>query len=514
MAANYREFAAIDLGSNSFHMIVARIQNGAIQVLSRVKRRVRLAEGLDEQNQLSQAAMDRGLACLALFAKRLKGFSPENVKVVGTYTLRQAVNNHEFLAQAKAVFPYPIEIIAGEEEARLIYAGVSHTQPEQSRKLVVDIGGGSTEMTIGEGFTPLLANSRNMGCVSFAQAFFPQGELTPERFEQAYQQAMARIADLAEAYQQLGWQHVLGSSGTIKTVQRVLIANQYRDGLITEPRLKKLIDLCLQFNRVTDIQLKGLLEERADVLVPGLAILLALFHTFNIRSMRYSDGALREGVMYGLEQAFQTADIRQRTAKSLAKQFTLDTAHANRVEQLAMKLLAQQPKWKQPRQLSELSAILKWACQWHEVGLVINHQQLTKHSSYILSNLALPGFNREQQALLSHLVRFHAKHFKLNDLKSAHRAMGRYALQDVMSLVRLFRLAVLFCNARQATPNLAGIALQVDVTYLDLEDEQWQQGWQLRLPETFLAENPLIESELMDEVKFQRGLGWHLNVVS
>lgn len=187
-----REFAAIDLGSNSFHMIVARIVNGSIQVLSRLKRRVRLADGLDENLVLSQDAIDRGIACLALFAKRLEGFSAENVKVVGTYTLRRAINNQAFLEQAKAVFPYPISIISGQQEARLIYSGVSHTQPETGRKLVVDIGGGSTEMTIGDDFTPIRAESRHMGCVSFAKRFFPQGELTIERFDSAYQLAMEK----------------------------------------------------------------------------------------------------------------------------------------------------------------------------------------------------------------------------------------------------------------------------------------------------------------------------------
>lgn len=292
---------------------MARIVNGAIQIISRLKRRVRLAEGLDEQNQLSQQAIDRGVACLALFAKRLKGFSPENVKVVGTYTLRSAVNNQAFLEQASRVFPFPIEIITGQDEARLIYAGVSHTQAHKGRKLVVDIGGGSTEMAIGEGFSPLRAESRHMGCVSFAKRFFPNGELTPERFESAYQTALATIADLGDAYCELGWNAVFGSSGTIKMVSKVLSANGYQDMRITESRLEMLIEKCLKFSQLKDIQLDGLLEERADVFVPGLAILLALFRTFHINTMSYSDGALREGVMYGLDSNFEVDDIRQRT---------------------------------------------------------------------------------------------------------------------------------------------------------------------------------------------------------
>lgn len=381
-----REFAAIDLGSNSFHMIVARIVNGSIQVLSRLKRRVRLADGLDENLVLSQDAIDRGIACLALFAKRLEGFSAENVKVVGTYTLRRAINNQAFLEQAKAVFPYPISIISGQQEARLIYSGVSHTQPETGRKLVVDIGGGSTEMTIGDDFTPIRAESRHMGCVSFAKRFFPQGELTIERFDSAYQLAMEKIEDLMWEYKELGWDYALGSSGTIKTVHQVLIANGYRDGLITESRLQKIIDICLEFKSLNEIKLRGLLDERADVLVPGLAILLALFHTFRIDVLRYSNGALREGVMYGLEKSFQVGDIRQRTAEALAEQFALDKQQAKRVEHTALILFDQIKTWKNRRQVQDLRSMLKWASLLHEIGIVVNHNNVHRHSAYLIAN--------------------------------------------------------------------------------------------------------------------------------
>lgn len=479
-----REFAAIDLGSNSFHMIVARIVNGSIEILSRIKRQVRLAEGLNEDCILSQQAIERGVACLALFAKRLENFSPENVKVVGTYTLRRAVNNHEFLAQAAKVFPYPIEIISGQEEARLIYSGVSHTQPEQGRKLVVDIGGGSTEMSIGDDFVPIRAESRHMGCVSFAKRFFPEGTLTAERFEMAYHKAMEKIEDLAWEYQQLGWQNVLGSSGTIKTVSKVLAANGFRDGVITRERLRTLIDECLKVDNLHHIQLKGLLEERADVLVPGLAILLALFDTFHIEVMRYSDGALREGIMYGLDSSFQVDDIRQRTAQALAQQFNLDPFQANRVNQTAEMLFYQIPAWKNPTLREELRSMLKWASLLHEVGLVINHKAAHRHSAYIIANRDLPGFDSEQQNLLTVLLRFHLKAFKRHDIKNT----GRYARQDIVTLLRIFRLAVLLNRARQASHLPAEIALQAN-----------QTQWQLQFPTHFLAKNPLILADLQEE---------------
>ncbi|KMK52165.1 exopolyphosphatase [[Actinobacillus] muris] len=492
-----REFAAIDLGSNSFHMIVARIVNGSIQILSRIKRRVRLAEGLDDNHVLSQAAIDRGVACLGLFAKRLQGFSADNVKVVGTYTLRRAVNNQAFLAQAAKVFPYPIEIITGQEEARLIYSGVSHTQPERGRKLVIDIGGGSTEMSIGDEFTPLRAESRHMGCVSFAKRFFPNGQLTEAHFDAAYQSAMEKIEDLGWEYRELGWQHVLGSSGTIKTVSKVLMENGYRDGLITEARLQDLVERCLTFRSLKAIQLKGLLEERADVLVPGIAILLALFRTFQIQSMRYSDGALREGVMYGLEQRFQVGDIRQRTAEALAKQFNIDQQQANRVRETALKLFAQVKTWKNKTQINELRSMLKWASLLHEVGISINHNGVHRHSAYIIVNRDLPGFDTEQQNLLANLMRFHLKNFKRSDL----RGTSRFHHRDILTLLRLFRLAVLLNRSRQAT-------VAANQLSLSIEDKVWQ----LQFEPDFLSQNPLVLADLDEEAQYLQPLGLTLNV--
>lgn len=479
-----REFAAIDLGSNSFHMIVARIVNGSIQVLSRLKRRVRLAEGLDADNVLSQEAIERGVACLALFAKRLQGFSPENVKVVGTYTLRRAANKHEFLAQAQEVFPFRIEIITGQEEAKLIYSGVSHTQAQKGRKLVVDIGGGSTEMTIGDGFTPLRAESRHMGCVSFAKRFFPNGELTRERFEAAYQSAMEKIEDLGWEYRELGWKYVFGSSGTIKTVSTVLIASGYKDGIINENRLQNLIEKCLAFNNLNTIQLKGLIEERADVLVPGLAILLALFRTFQIQTMRYSDGALREGVMYGLENAFLVGDIRQRTAEFLAEQYHIDHAQALRVRETALGLFDQVTDWKNKRQIKELRSMLKWATMLHEVGLSINHKNSHRHSAYIIANSDLPGFDSEQQNLLAMLMRFYIGPFNKQDLRGA----TRFQYRDIVTLLRLFRLAVLLNRFRQATAELREIILTTH-----------QSNWQLEFEPEFLQQNLLICDDLKEE---------------
>lgn len=489
-----REIAAIDLGSNSFHMIVARIVNGSIQILSRLKQKVQLAEGLDEQGVLNQAAITRGVNCLVLFAERLQGFSPENVHVVGTYTLRRAVNNAEFLRQAAEVFPYTINIISGQTEARMIYFGVSHTQPEQGRKFVVDIGGGSTEMIIGDGFLPIIAESRHMGCVSFAKRFFPQGDISVENFERAYQSAMNKIEDLAFEYKQLGWKSALGSSGTIKTVQQVIMSNIAKDGLITYERLLNLKAQTLLVKRMNELNLAGLIEERADVFVPGLAILMAIFDTYGIETMRYSDGALREGVMYSVEKNFQVRNIRQRTANSLAEQFDLDEVQAQRVHQSAVRLFEKYSAWQNSALINEMRDILLWASQLHEVGIAINHRNLQKHSAYILQNSELPGFDHEQQRLLSTIVRHHIQSFKLADIP----VFVRYNTQDVLALIRLFRLAVIFNKPRQATVHTDQFSLKIDRTL---------NNWQLLFDAPFLKYNPLIENELRLESKVLGELG-------
>ncbi|MBE2895091.1 exopolyphosphatase [Spirabiliibacterium falconis] len=498
-ARTVREFAAIDLGSNSFHMIIARIVNGSIQVLSRLKQRVQLAQGLDENNQLSQAAIARGVACLALFAERLQGLPTENIRTVGTYTLRQAVNKADFLKAAKAVFPYPINIISGEEEAKLIYSGVCHTQSESGRKLVVDIGGGSTEMIVGDGFLPLLANSRNMGCVSFEVAFFPNGEISRERFNQAHQTALSRIADLAKPYQTLGWDTVLGSSGTVKTVSQIVQANFDPSGLITAEILQKLIASVLQVDHFSKLNLKGLNAERASVFVPGLAILSALFENYGIKQMRYSDGALREGVMYGLENGFIVDNIRERTVESLMEHFVVDKAQALRVTDTAMLLGQKYRCWENRTQAEELLNILFCAAFIHEIGLCINHKGVQKHSAYIVEHSDLPGFDYHQQQLLATLVRFHISAVHLDDITIP----ARYVQRDVVALLVMLRLAIIINRSRQATEPAERFEFQV---------REKCGVWQLQFEPNYLARNPLTEKELLEEGALLHALGIELRI--
>lgn len=532
-----QEIAAVDLGSNSFHMVIARVVNGALQILGRLKQRVHLADGLDDQQRLSEESMARGLACLALFAERLQGFPAENVCIVGTHALRQADNAQEFLKRAAKVIPYPIEIISGHEEARLIFMGVAHTQPEKGkmntnlaviparrphaagegdapppaarhpdrvahtqpekgRKLVIDIGGGSTEMVIGEDFDPLLVESRRMGCVSFAQQFFAGGVITPANFQRARLAAAQKLENMAWQYRIQGWNAALGASGSLKAAYEVLVAMGEKDGLITPARLAMLCDEVLRYPRVDALRLPGLSEERRQVFVPGLAILCGVFDALAIKQLRLSDGALREGVLYEMEGRFRHQDIRSRTAHSLAEHYNIDREQAQRVQasvrQLYAQWMAQNPRLAHP----QLEALLNWAAALHEVGLSINHSGMQRHSAYILQYTNLPGFTQEQQLMLATLVRCQRKALRLADLP-------RFALfkkKQYLPLIQILRLATLLNNQRQAT---------TPPQTLQLETSGLQ--WVLRFPAHYLRQNSLMQLDLEKEQAYWRDVeGWGL----
>ena len=493
-----QEFAAIDLGSNSFHMVIARVVDGAMQVLGRLKQRVHLADGLDARNRLSDEAMERGLSCLALFAERLQGFSAANVTIVGTHTLRIATNAEEFLQRAAEVIPYPIEVISGNEEARLIFMGVEHTQPEKGRKLVIDIGGGSTELVIGEDFEPQLVESRRMGCVSFANLYFPKGEISPEHFRRARLSAAQKLETMAWQYRLHGWQYALGASGSIKAACEVLLAMGEKEKLITPDTLEMLVTEVLKHKSFNALSLPGLSEERKAVFVPGLAILCGVFDALAIRELRLSDGALREGVLYEMEGRFRHQDIRSRTAQSLANHYAIDSDQSRRVlettEQLYLQWLDQNPKQANP----QLSALLKWAALLHEVGLTINHSGMQRHSAYILQNSNMPGFNQDQQMLLATLVRYHRKAVKQDE-------MPRFTLfkkKQFLPMMFLLRLATLLNNQRQATTKPDSLKLTTD-----------DGNWTLKFPTGYLSQNTLVQLDLEREQAYWNDVtGWKLTL--
>lgn len=491
-----QEFAAIDLGSNSFHMVIARVVDGAMQVLGRLKQRVHLADGLDAQNRLSEEAIVRGLSCLALFAERLQGFSAANVTIVGTHTLRIATNAEEFLQRAAEVIPYPIEVISGNEEARLIFMGVEHTQPEKGRKLVIDIGGGSTELVIGEDFEPQLVESRRMGCVSFANLYFPKGEISQDNFRRARLAATHKLETLAWQYRLHGWQYALGASGSIKAACEVLLAMGEKEKRVTPDNLDMLVGEVLKHKSFDALSLPGLSEERKAVFVPGLAILCGVFDALAIRELRLSDGALREGVLYEMEGRFRHQDIRSRTAQSLANHYAIDSDQARRVlettEQLYLQWQEQNPKQANP----QLTALLKWAALLHEVGLTINHSGMQRHSAYILQHSNMPGFNQDQQMLLATLVRFHRKAVKQDEIPR----FTLFKKKQVLPMIFLLRLGTLLNNQRQATTRPNALKLSTDDGH-----------WTLTFPAGFLSQNTLVQLDLEREQAYWSDVtGWKL----
>ncbi|WP_028024586.1 exopolyphosphatase [Enterovibrio calviensis] len=490
-----REIAAIDLGSNSFHMVVARVVGQGLQIVSRHKQRVRLASGLDDQHNIDNAAINRGIECLGMFAERLQGFSEENVRIAATFTLREAKNSHVFLQRAKHVFPYPIEIIPGVEEARLIYLGVSHTQPGEGQKLVVDIGGGSTELVIGKGFTPSLVNSKHMGCVSFNEQFFNKGQLSAKRFASAQLAAELKLESIARRYIRRGWDEAVGASGTIKSIREVLVASGHEDGIITRKRLDGLIEQVLAFKTCEELTLPGLTPDRQPVFAAGLAILSGIFHALKIQKMVFSDGALREGLLYEMEERFQHSDIRSRTAADLAERYHIDKNHADNVQQAAERFYLQAEPQLSTKKV-ELAILLSWAALLHEVGLSISHSGFHKHSAYILQNTNLPGFNQEQQTVLATLTRFHRKALKLGEMPE----FTLFKLKHIFPLIRALRLACVL-NVQRSGEELPNVELVAN-----------DDHWTLRFPENWLQQNRLLAADLATEQTYWQSAGWTLTI--
>ncbi|MFK7683055.1 exopolyphosphatase [Aeromonas caviae] len=486
-------YAAVDLGSNSFHMVIARLTEGRMQIIDRIKERVRLAEGMDEQRRMSPEAMARGLDCLALFAERLTNIKPDQIRIAGTYTLRRASNARDFVREAAKVLNHPIEIISGQEEARLIYQGVAHTQHIEGQVLVVDIGGGSTELIIGEGFSPLALTSRKMGCVSFTQSFFGNDKLSEKAFNAAVLEAQHQLAPIINQYRKLGWQSCLGSSGSIRTVRDVLQGEEWTDGAITLAGLERLKEEMLKHKRVDQLKLAGLTEERQGVFAAAVAILLGLFTSLPIERMEYSDGALREGLLYEFEERLQHHDIRERTALALSTHYRIDKRQATRVESSVLSLFdALSGPWEMPEE--PYRAILGWAARLHEIGLAINYSGIHKHSAYILQNTDLPGFNQDDQALLAALVRFHRKGLKLSELP----ALPNHDEQTVLRCIRILRLAVAAHHRRQDNLlpewNVQAAGDQLVVT----------------LPLDWCDENKLLMQNLEKEHRYCHEQGWPL----
>ncbi|MEZ8121477.1 guanosine-5'-triphosphate,3'-diphosphate diphosphatase [Vibrio splendidus] len=485
-------YAAIDLGSNSFHMLVVRHIDGSVQTMAKIKRKVRLAAGLNENNALSTEAMQRGWDCLSLFAERLQDIPKENIRIVGTATLRTAINVDIFLEKANQILGYDINVISGEEEAATIYKGVAHTSGGSVRRLVVDIGGASTEMIIGEGFSAKALTSLKMGCVTWLERHFKDRQLTATNFNNAIEAAKSTLAPILDSYTDIGWDVCVGASGTVQALQEIMLA-QGMDEVITHAKLKRLQKQAMITERLEELEIEGLTLERALVFPSGLSILIAIFELLEIDSMTLAGGALREGLAYEMVDELRQEDIRARTIKSVQSRYQMDVSYGEQVAVVAQTLLEQAgaEEWVSEPQAGVL---LQTAAKLHEIGLTIDFKKGGEHSAYLLQNLDLPGFTRAQKHYLGELTRRYRE--QLTSLPEQHAISGTSSKR----ILRILRLAILLTHRRN--PALEPeFKLATDGNNLTLTlSKQW------------LADNPLTAAELEIESNRQTDIGWPLNI--
>lgn len=475
-------------------MVIARIVKGDIQLLHREKQKVQLAEGLNDDLVLSEEAIERGLNVLGQFADTLQPFAPQSVRVIATYTLRRAKNAATFLRRAKTLFPFPIEVISGQEEARFIYQGVAHFEHFSGKRLVIDIGGGSTEFALGDGMQPLRLSSRNMGCVSYAKSHFPGGKISARRFNKAIIQAEQELEPIISSFRATGWQQVVGTSGTIKTIRDIIVNFGWTSAQLELSHLLQLRDYLLNFDNSAELELSGLTDDRKLLLCSGLSILIAAFQMLQIEQLVYVDAALREGVLYEMSDRMQHLDIREQTMCSLLQRYDIDQAQANRVKGTALALLALvRDSW----QLDDEDALLLgFAATVYEIGLHINSSGVQKHSAYILQNANLPGFNQEQQSLLACLVRFHRRKIRADEIPY----FSLYELPKVINLLVLLRLAVLL-NQKRRDDFLPPLTATAKVQYL-----------QLQLAPEWLQQQSVLAADLLQEQKILKKIAFKLEI--
>ena len=492
--SNRPSIAAVDLGSNSFHLVVAREVDGTLQILHKEKQRVYLADSFDDKSKLSQYAIDRALVVLKQFAKTLQDFPACNVKVAATHTFRRAKNIHAFLAHANEVFPFHINVIAGQEEARLIYQGVAHYLHNEDNRLVIDIGGGSTELIIGQHFQHKLLTSRNMGCVSYTNQFFIDGIISPKHFNKAEIKAGQEIEVIFASYINEGWKNVIGTSGTIKAILAMISAKKPHQSCITYDDLINLKQQFISAQRIDNLLIEGLTPERQLSICGGLAILIAIFREFAITQLTYSDFSLREGLLHEMQQKLVDNDIRSNTINNISDRYTVDKTHATRVSDTVSWLYE---RLKGPWQLNNQDdiALLMWAAKLHEIGLSINSSGINKHSAYIVANSQLPGFTQQEQLILSSLIRFYRKKIKLDELSD----FITISQQRVLKLITILRLAILFNQKRQASqkPNM--------------EISASSTGLFIKFCDGYLQEYTLLQADLEQEQHYLKKVGIALN---
>lgn len=464
--------AAIDLGSNSFRLEIGRYHSGHIERIEYLKESVRLGGGLDEHKLLTAEAMERAWACLARFAERLHGFRKQQVRAVATQTLREARNRDEFLARAQAILGFALEVIPGQEEARLIYQGVSHLLPQSSeRRLVVDIGGRSTEMILGQGYESRKMESYRLGSVAWSSKYFPRGHHTQAAFRTAEIAAKAVLDEALDSFPPTEWAVAYGSSGTVGAVSTILAANGWASGVITRSGLDWLVERMLKAGDAGRLKLDGLKEDRRPVLAGGVSVLRAIFDLFDIQQMVPAQGALRHGALFDLiDRQSDGTDARERTVRWLAERFSIDSGQAQRVSQVATTLFTQVAA--DDPLSGRYSQKLAWAAHLHEIGTHISHDRSYHHGAYILGNVDAPGFSLPELHRMSQLVL--GQRGKLKKMEAALRE-ELFAKQ-----LLCLRLAVLLCHARQM-PEHESVRLEYKPGAFRLSTAE---GWARRYPQS------------------------------
>lgn len=488
-----RTLAALDIGSNSFHLLIARQQGAGFHVIDRVREAVRLGSSFDGEGNLSEAAAERALEALSRAGQRLKGFPPENVRAIGTNALRRARNSDAFLARAMDALGYPIDIVSGVEEARLIYSGVAHSLAvdDARRRLVIDIGGGSTELIIGQGATPSVLESLEMGCVTLTERFFPGGRLTRKAFAAAQLAARQEIEAVEAEFRSRDWDEAVGASGTVRTLEDLCQRHGGSTGGITLDALLNVADKLHELAEFSAFTRLGVSVDRSLVLAGGLAILIAVMESLQIRQIVAADGALREGALLDLIGRLEHRDVRDATVDVLARRMQTDIEHGLRVQRSAAYLLEGcAPSWELAGKEGE--RMLGWAARLCELGLAISHSGFHKHGAYILANADLAGFSRSEQRLLATLVRAHRRKFPKSEFEALPRPWNTVAPR----LAVILRLAVLLNRSRLAS------------TTPDAECDAC--GLRLAFPAGWLAAHPLTRADLELEAEQLRAAGFDL----
>lgn len=488
---------AVDLGSNSFHMVIARLIDRNLDILDRIKEPVRLGAGLSAKGQLRRGAQDVALDCLRRFGQRLRDIEGRHVRAVGTNTLRLAKNAAEFLEAAREALGHEIEVVSGQEEARLIYLGVAHSvHDEGGRRLVIDIGGGSTECILGTGLEMIEGHSLYMGCVAWSERYFPGGAVDEKRMKQAVIAAMQEIESIYLHYRETGWDRCIGSSGTILSIAEILRGLGRSRDAIEREGLFLLRDLVVASRNVQHLRLEGLKDDRLPVFAGGLAILLAVFESFGLERMTPSTGALREGLLYDLLGRIRHEDVRDRTIGRMADRYHVDRAQAERVERSVLEFFDHAaPSWDIEPEWGR--AILSWAARLHEIGLAVRYSGYHKHGAYLLENSDMPGFSSDEQKLLAALIRFHRRKF----VADAFEHLGPGRRKRARRLSALLRLAVLLNRSRSPRP-LPPISVSVE-----------KKRILLGFPPSWLEEHALTMADLEEERGRFREAGLELIVV-